>query len=78
MLAVGLLFFLAGSPSEALVRQVALSGRVLQIGTPASERLSPPREIAPGAPPLVSFRFFEGKERHRFSGLDLVIDDAGH
>jgi hypothetical protein len=38
----------------------------------------PPREIAPGAPPLVSFRFFEGKERHRFSGLDLVIDDAGH
>ena len=78
MIAVALLFFLAGSHSEILVRQVALSGRMLQIGTSSSERLSPPREIAPGAPPLVSFRFFEGKERHRFSGMDLVIDDAGH
>ncbi|MGA2590945.1 MAG: hypothetical protein ABSH32_13585 [Bryobacteraceae bacterium] len=78
MIAIGLLFLLAGSRSELLIRQVALSGRVLQIGTAAGERLSPPREIAPGAPPLVSFRFFEGRERHRFSGLDLVIDDAGH
>jgi hypothetical protein len=78
MIAVGLLFFLAGPRSELLIRQVALSGRVLEIGASSSERLSPPREIAPGAPPLVSFRFFEGKERHRFSGLDLVIDDAGH
>jgi len=78
MIAVGLLFFLASARSEVLIRQVALSGRVLQIGTPASQRLALPREIAPGAPPLVGFRFFEGKERHRFSGLDLVIDDAGH
>ncbi len=78
MIAVGLLFFLASSHSEPLVRQVALSGRVLRIGTSSSERLSPPREIAPGAPPLVGFRFFEGRERQRFSGLDLVIDDAGH
>jgi hypothetical protein len=78
MIAIGLLYFLAGSRSEDLIRQVASSGRVLQIGTASSQRLSPPREIAPGAPPLLSFRFFEGKERHRFSGLDLVIDDAGH
>jgi hypothetical protein len=78
MLAVSLLFFLAGSQTELLVHQVALSGRILDIGTPSSERLSPTDRIAPGAPPLVSFRFFEGKERHRFSGLDLVIDDAGH
>jgi len=78
MIAVGLLLFLAGSRSELLIRRVALSGRVLEIGTPASQRLAPPREVAPGVPPLVSFRFFEGRERHRFSGLDLVIDDAGH
>ena len=78
MIAVGLLFFLAGSRSEVLLREVAQSGRVLQIGVTSSERLSPPRWIAPGAPPLTSFRFFEGRERHRFSGLDLVIDDAGH
>ena len=57
MIAVSLLFFLAGARGELLIRQVALSGRVLQIGTAASERLSPPSEIAPGAPPLVSFRF---------------------
>jgi hypothetical protein len=29
-------------------------------------------------PPLLSFRFFEGRQRHRFGDLDLVIDDAGH
>ena len=78
MIVVGLFFLLAASPSDLLIRQVALSGRVLQIGTAASERVAPPPEIAPGAPPLVSFRFFEGKERHRFNGLELVIDDAGH
>jgi hypothetical protein len=26
----------------------------------------------------LSFRFFEGKQRHRFGDLDLVLDDAGH
>jgi hypothetical protein len=78
MIAVAMFFFLTGSRSEILTRQVALSGRVMQIGTTASERLSPPQAIAPGAPPLVSFRFFEGRERHRFNGLNLVIDDAGH
>jgi len=26
----------------------------------------------------VSFRMFEGQMRHRFSNLDLVMDDAGH
>lgn len=78
MIAVSLLFLLAGQRGDALVRQVAMSGRVLEIGVAASARLAPPLKIAPGAPPLVSFRFFEGKERHRFNGLDLVIDDAGH
>ena len=34
--------------------------------------------ITPGAPPLLSFRAFEGKSRHRFGDLDLVLDDAGH
>jgi hypothetical protein len=35
-------------------------------------------KIAPGAPPLLSFRYFEGKMRQRFSGIDLMLDDAGH
>jgi hypothetical protein len=76
--AVGLLLLLASSQNALLVRQVAASGRVLEIGVSPSERLAAPARIAPGVPPLLSFRFFEGKQRHRFGDLDLVIDDAGH
>ena len=49
-----------------------------QIGE-ARERLADPRQqIAPGAPPLLSFRYFPGADRHRFGKLDLMLDDAGH
>ena len=61
-----------------LVHLIAESGRVVEIATPPSERAEPLPQIAPGAPPLVSFRMFEGQMRHRFSNLDLVMDDAGH
>jgi hypothetical protein len=27
---------------------------------------------------LLTFRYFEGQDRRRFTGLDLVLDDAGH
>jgi hypothetical protein len=77
MLAAGLLFLLA-SQNGLWIKRVAESGRVLEIAVTPSERSSPRRQIAPGAPPLLSFRFFEGKQRHRFGQLDLVIDDAGH
>ena len=69
---------LAGGEVERLTKLVALSGRVVEIATPASERLAPLAKIAPGAPPLVSFRLFDGRIRHRFGNLDLVLDDAGH
>jgi hypothetical protein len=77
MIAVGLLFLFANQ-SELLIKQTAESGRVLTLAAPPSERLSSQPQIAPGAPPLLSFRFFEGQQRHRFGELDLVIDDAGH
>ncbi|HTT60241.1 MAG TPA: hypothetical protein VMG35_00315 [Bryobacteraceae bacterium] len=77
MIAIGLLLFLA-DPEAVLIQQVAASGRVLELAEAPSRRLAAPARIAPGAPPLLSFRFFEGKQRHRFSDLDLVIDDAGH
>jgi hypothetical protein len=77
MIAAGLLFLLANR-SDLLIKQVAASGRVLELAITPSERLSSVPRIAPGAAPLLSFRFFEGKERHRFGELDLVIDDAGH
>ena len=68
------LFFL----SPGLIDEIARSGRVIEIATPPSERVSVEARIPPGAPPLLSFRKLDGKERHRFGDLDLVLDDAGH
>jgi hypothetical protein len=68
------------SPALATILQlILLSGRVntLAVETP-SERVSPPQWIAPGAPPLLAFRYLEGQARHRFGNFDLVVDDAGH
>ena len=62
----------------ALLMQIDASGRVATIAETPSERIAPLPPIAPGPPPLVSFRYFEGKDRSRFGGLDLVLDDAGH
>ena len=53
------------------------SGRAVSIVETKEEKLQPPR-IAPGPPPLLSFRYLEGQRRHRFGELGLVIDDAGH
>ncbi|HLM98446.1 MAG TPA: hypothetical protein VK335_04155 [Bryobacteraceae bacterium] len=73
-----LLALLASPDVERLTKQVIDSGRVVEIAVPPSQRLAPPPKIAPGAPPLVSFRLFDGRMRHRFSNLDLVLDNAGH
>jgi hypothetical protein len=64
------------------VREVAdritESGQVLQIAVAPEERLDSTLRIAPGDPPLLAFRYFEGEAKHRFGKLDLVMDDAGH
>ena len=67
---------------EARIREqiqaIARSGRILEIGE-ARDRLADPRkQIAPGAPPLLGFRYFQGADRHRFGRLDVILDDAGH
>jgi hypothetical protein len=62
----------------ALLMQFAASGRAVSIGENPSKRIARPPLLAPGQPPLVAFRYFEGKDRRRFNGLDLVLDDAGH
>jgi hypothetical protein len=77
LLALTLLFAL-DQRTGGLVEQIALSGQAVELATPPSERLGPPARIAPGAPPLLGFRLIEGKLRHRFGDLDLVMDDAGH
>ena len=64
--------------AQRLIQEIAASGRVVEILVRDSDRVTPAKEIAPGAPPLLSFRYFEGKDRHRYGRLDLVMDDAGH
>lgn len=59
---------------ETLVKEVAQSGRVLTL-VPA---LDDSVRVAPGAPPLLAFRYLDGRQRGRFGGIDLVLDDAGH
>jgi hypothetical protein len=65
------------SPPD-LVRAIAQSGRVAEIGVSPEQRLAPPPPLRPGAPPILAFRFLDGQDRHRFGNLDLVLDDAGH
>lgn len=61
-----------------LIEAMALSERVVNISEPPSERLSPPVLIALGAPPVLSFRYFDAADRGRFGNLGLMTDDAGH
>ena len=61
-----------------LTKEVAASGQVLEIGQTPSERVAPPRQIAPGPPPLLAFRYYDAQQRHRFSNTELMLDDAGH
>jgi hypothetical protein len=67
---------------EAHIRQligdIARSGRVLELGNTKQRLADPRKQIAPGAPPLLSFRYFDGADRHRFGKLDVIMDDAGH
>ena len=77
-LACLLMFLALDERTAGLVNQIAESGQIVEIATPASERLAPPARIAPGAPPALGFRMIEGQLRHRFGDLDLVLDDAGH
>jgi hypothetical protein len=61
-----------------LIEMIALSGRVVNISESPSERLTRPMLIAPGAPPVLSFRYFDATDRGRFGNLGLMTDDAGH
>lgn len=66
------------SPTVDLVRAVAQSGRCADIGDKPEARAVERREIAPGPPPLLSFRYYEGKLHHRYGNAELMLDDAGH
>jgi hypothetical protein len=61
-----------------LIQIVAESGRCVSLGETPSQRVSTKPQIAPGLPPLLSFRYYEGRMHHRYGNADLVLDDAGH
>ncbi|MGB7762658.1 MAG: hypothetical protein WBL61_22685 [Bryobacteraceae bacterium] len=63
---------------DRMTREIAASGLVLELAVTPSERVAPPARIAPGAPPLLSFRYYDAQQRHRFSNTELMLDDAGH
>jgi hypothetical protein len=67
-----------GGNLDRLTKEIAASGQVVGLAATPSERVAPPVEIAPGQPPLLSFRYYEGQQRHRFSNTELMLDDAGH
>ncbi len=73
-MAAFLLFF---APFD-FVASLAESGRVVGLADSPSDRLSPPLLIAPGAPPVLAFRYFDASDRGRFGNLGLMTDDAGH
>lgn len=81
---LALLFFAPPQPDsredriQVLIEEIDKSGRILEIGETRSRLADPRKEIAPGAPPLLAFRYFQGADRHRFGKLDLMLDDAGH
>jgi hypothetical protein len=67
------------APGAATDVQLILdSGRVVTVAEAPSKRVSPRPLIAPGKPPLLSFRYYEGLTHSRFGNNELVLDDAGH
>ncbi len=80
MIVIALAMFLQGAPDSRslLWQQLAASGRVVEQGENESQRVFPKFALAPGPPPLLQFRFLEGRLRHRFGDTGLVLDDAGH
>lgn len=64
--------------NEDVLERILASGRVQTFGVTSSARLGPEVGLAPGDAPVLRFRYLDGKRRHRFGDLDLVMDDAGH
>lgn len=69
----------AGPDSEQLlIKEIAASGRCADLSQDPDARVSPLSMVAPGPPPVLSFRYYEGRLHHGFENTDLMLDDAGH
>ena len=68
----------APSSEDDLIALIAASGRCVSVAETPDSRIGPGLRIAPGPPPLVSFRYYQGRLHQRFGNSDLMLDDAGH
>jgi hypothetical protein len=75
---MALIFLALLAGPQFLVDEIADSGRCADLAESPDQRVAPPPMIAPGPPPLISFRYYEGKLHHRFGNAELMLDDAGH
>jgi hypothetical protein len=73
-----LLAALVSGSVDASIEQVISSGRCVELAESPDARVSTKPRFAPGQPPILSFRFYEGKLHHRFGNSELLLDDAGH
>jgi hypothetical protein len=78
MISVCSMLAASGGNLDRLTKEVVVSGQVVGLAATPSARVAPPIEMAPGQPPLWSFRSYEGQQRHRFSNAEPMLDDAGH
>ena len=63
---------------RAAVQDISTAGRCAVLAETPDERVARSPKIAPGPPPVLSFRYYEGKINHRFGNSELLLDDAGH
>jgi hypothetical protein len=75
--AIGLLLFAPASVSDLVVATID-SGKAIGIAESPSEWVATAPLLYPGAPPVLSFRYFDAADRGRFGNLGLMTDDAGH
>lgn len=61
-----------------LLEKIDRSGRCATVGHTPQQRLMQRPMIAPGAPPVLSFKLYEDAKHHRFGNVDVMLDDAGH
>jgi hypothetical protein len=65
-------------PKDEAVKAIDASGRCSTVAESPDERVAAAKQIAPGKPPVLSFRLYEAKTHRGSSSNGLMLDDAGH
>lgn len=63
---------------QTLTEQVDRSGRCAVLSQSPETKIAERQVIAPGQPPILSFKYYEDAKHHRFGNVDVMLDDAGH